>query len=80
MARKRYSEEDILRLLGEIAVHLHRGMDVVSACCTAGISDKTYYRWRKRYGGLGACEANRVQGFGEREPAVQKDFGRAMSD
>ena len=43
MARKRYNEEDILRLLREIEVHLHGSMDVVSACRTAGISDKTYY-------------------------------------
>ena len=43
MARKRYNEEDILGLLREIEVHLHGGMDVVSACRTAGISDKTYY-------------------------------------
>ena len=49
MARKRYSEEDILRLLREIEVHLNGGMDVVSACCAAGISDKTYYGWRKRF-------------------------------
>ena len=40
MARKRYNEEDFLRLLREIEVHLHGGMDVVSACRTAGISDK----------------------------------------
>ncbi len=53
MARKRYSEEDILGLLREIEVHLHGGMDVVSACRTAGISDKTYYGWRKRHGGMG---------------------------
>ena len=53
MARKRYNEEDILRLLRETDVHLHGGMDVVSACRTAGISDKTYYGWRKRYGGMG---------------------------
>ena len=50
MARKRYNEEDIMRLLREIEVHLHGGMDVLSACRTAGISDKTYYGWRKRYG------------------------------
>ena len=49
MARKRYNEEDILRLLREIEVHLYGGMDFVSACRTAGISDKTYYGWLKRY-------------------------------
>ena len=56
MARKRYNEEDILRLLREIQVHLHGGMDVMSACRTAGISDKTYYGWRKRYGGMGRAK------------------------
>ena len=56
MARKRYNEEDILRLLREIEVHLHGGMDVVSACRTAGIFDKTYYGWRKRYGGMGTVK------------------------
>ena len=35
MARKRYEEEDILRLLREIEVHLHDGMDVASVCHTA---------------------------------------------
>ena len=32
MARKRYSDEDVLKLLREIDVHLHDGLDVVSAC------------------------------------------------
>jgi len=56
MARKRYNEEDILILLREIEVHLHGGMDVVSACRTGGISDKTYYGWRNRYGGMGRAK------------------------
>ena len=56
MARRKYNEEDILRLLRETEVHLHGGMDVVSACRTADISDKTYYGWRKRYGGIGRAK------------------------
>jgi putative transposase len=32
MARKRYSDEDVLKLLREIDVHVHDGLDVVSAC------------------------------------------------
>ena len=53
MARKRYNEEDVLKLLREIEVHLHGGIDVARACRTAGMSDKTYYGWRKRDGGMG---------------------------
>ena len=56
MARKRYNAEDSLRVLWEIEVHLHGGMDIVNACGTAGISDKTYYGWRKRHGGMGRAK------------------------
>ena len=50
MARKRYSDEDALKLMREIDVHLHDDLDVESACPKAGISDKTYYYWRKKFG------------------------------
>ena len=53
MARKRYSDEDALKVLREIDIHLHDGLDVLSACRKAEISDKTYYYWRKKFGGLG---------------------------
>ena len=52
IAVKRYSDEDILKLLREIDVHLHEDLEVVSACSKAGISDKAYYYWRKKFGGL----------------------------
>ena len=52
MARKRYSDEDILNLLWQIELDLNTGSDVASACRKAGISDATYYTWRKRYGGM----------------------------
>ena len=52
MARKRYSDEDILNLLRQIELDLNTCSDVQSACRRAGISDATYYTWRKRYGGM----------------------------
>ena len=52
MARKRFSDEDILRLLRLIEVELSGGSDVASACRKVGISDATYYNWRRRYGGM----------------------------
>ena len=52
MVWKRYSDEDALKLLREIDLHLHDGLDVVSACRKSGISDKTYYYWRKKFGGM----------------------------
>ena len=42
MAWKRYSDEDVLKLLREINVHLHDGLDVVSACRKAGIRSEAH--------------------------------------
>ena len=42
MARKRHSDEDILKLLREIEVKLANGSDVQSACRSVGVSDATY--------------------------------------
>ncbi len=50
MARKQYSDEEVLRLLREIELSLAEGLDVVSACHKAGVSDATYYNWRKKFG------------------------------
>ena len=61
MARKRYSDEDTLKILREIDVHLHDGLDVVSACRKAGISDKIYYYWRKKFGGLGRPQLSEMK-------------------
>jgi transposase-like protein len=61
MARKRYWDEDILKLLREIEVHIHGGMDVVSACRKAGVSDKTYYDWRKKFGGMGRSQLSEMK-------------------
>ena len=53
MARKRYSDEDILKVLREIELALASGKDVVTACRLAGISDATYYI----YGRLSRCKS-----------------------
>ena len=56
MARKRHSDEDILKLLREIELNLASGSDVPGACRSVGISDATYYNWRKRFGGMGRSQ------------------------
>jgi len=53
MTRKRFSEEDILGILREIELDLASGGTAEGAIRTAGISDATYYKWRKTYGGMG---------------------------
>lgn len=72
MARKRYKEEDILRLLREIEVHLNSGMDVFSACRQAGVSDKTYYVWRRKYGGMGRAKLSELKALEKENQLLKK--------
>ena len=61
MARKRFSDEDILNLLRQIELSLASGSDVETACRSAGISDATFYKWRKRYGGMGKSQLQELK-------------------
>jgi len=72
MARKRYSDEDALKILREIDVHLHDGLDVVSACRKAEISDKTYYYWRKKFGGLGRRQLSEMKALKKENERLKK--------
>ena len=50
-----------MKLLREIDVYLRDGLDVVSACRKAGISDKSYYYWRKKFGGLSRSQVSEMK-------------------
>ena len=56
MARKRFSDEDVLKLLRQIEVDLSSGSNIETACRSGGISTATYYNWRRRYGGMGRSQ------------------------
>mgnify|MGYP000061821809 CR=1 FL=1 len=72
MARKRFSDEDILNLLRQIELSLASGSDVVTACRSAGVSDATYYNWRKRYGGMGKSQLSELKGLGKENAQLKK--------
>jgi putative transposase len=48
MRRSRFTENEILHLLGEASA----GISVAEICKSAGITQRTFYRWRRRFGGL----------------------------
>ncbi|SDL92336.1 transposase [Aliiruegeria lutimaris] len=78
MARKRYSDEDVLKLLREIELKLADRDDVRTGCRLVGVSDATYYNWRRRFGGIGKSQLSELRGL-ERENARLKssrDRGR----
>ncbi len=61
MPRKRYSTEQIVTKLRQAEVDLGRGLRVPQVCKKLGISEQSYYRWRKEYGGLRLDQAKRLK-------------------
>ena len=66
MSRKRYSPEKIIGMLREAEVLLAQGMTVGEISRQLSISEQTYYRWRKQYGGLKISQVKRLKDI-ERE-------------
>jgi len=71
MSRKRYSAEEIVNRLRQAEVLISQGQTVAQACKEIGVTDQTYYRWRKEYGGLKTDQAKRLKAL-ERENARLK--------
>ncbi len=61
-----------MRLLREIEVHCNSGMDVVSACRAAGVSDKTYYGWRRKYGGMNRARLSEMKSLEKENQRLKK--------
>ena len=80
MARKRFSDEDILNLLRQIELSLASGSDVQTACRTAGVSDATYYKWRKRYGGMGKSQLQELKSLGRENTRLKRIVGELELD
>ena len=72
MARKRHSDEDILKLLREIELALASGNDVATACRSVGISDATYYNWRKRFGGMVKSQLSEMKALEKENKRLKK--------
>ena len=61
MGRKIYSPEKIVRKLREAEVHISQGNTIAQASRLLGITEQTYYRWRKQYGGMQVSQAKRLK-------------------
>jgi len=69
MPRKRYTPEQIISKLREAEVLLSQGQTTGLACKKIGVTEQTYYRWRKEYGGLRTDQAKRFR-------ELEKENGR----
>ena len=61
MPKKRYNAEDIIHKLREAEVLQAQGSSISQTCKQLGITDQTYYRWRKSYGGMKVDQAKRLK-------------------
>ena len=61
MPKKRFSPEQIMAKLREAEVELAKGQKIGPICRKLAISEQTYYRWRREYGGLRVDQAKRLK-------------------
>ena len=59
--RKRYGAEEIIGKLREAEVGLAQGQSVGQVARKLGVSEQTYYRWRREYGGMRVDQAKRLK-------------------
>ena len=88
MAKKRYSPEQIIQSLLEVEIHTSEGKTIAQSVRHIGVTEQTYYRWRKEYGGFSTGQAKRFKALKKEnirlkrlvadlslDNAVLKDFG-----
>ena len=80
MPRKRYQVEEIIQKLREAEVLLSQGKNVAEACRQIGVTDQTYYRWRKEYGGVRTDQAKRLKELDRENARLKKLLAEAELD
>lgn len=76
MARKRHKAEEIIAKLREAEVLIAQGRSVAEASRQIGVTEQTYFRWRREYGGLKVDQARRLKELERENTRLRK----AVSD
>tara|TARA_B100000749_G_C18396101_1_gene452476 strand:+ start:338 stop:616 length:279 start_codon:yes stop_codon:yes gene_type:complete len=76
MLFKKHKPEEIIGKLREVEIVLAQGASTAEACRRIGVSEQTYYRWRKEYGGLKTDQARRMKDLEKENQRLR----RAISD
>jgi putative transposase len=72
MVKKGYTPEQIINKLREAEVMLSQGTTLSVILKKIGISDVTYYRWRKEYGGMRVDQAKRLKDLEQENSRLKK--------
>jgi transposase-like protein len=70
--KKRHTAEQIITKLREAEVELAKGRKIPEAARKLGITEQTYYRWRKEYGGLRTDQARRLKELEKQNSQLKK--------
>lgn len=72
MARKQFKPEQIIHMLREAEIKLASGSTVGEVCRSLGITEQTYYRWRKSYGGMQVSQAKKLKALEQENARLKK--------
>ena len=72
MVRKAFKPEQIINKLREAEVLLSQSSTVGEASRKLGVTEQTYYRWRKEYGGMRVAQAKRLQELEKENTRLKK--------
>lgn len=72
MGKVRYTTEQIIVKLREIELFCGQGKSIAEAARQAGITEQTYYRWRKKYGGMNTNDAKRMKELEKENARLKK--------
>ena len=72
MVRKSYTAEQIINKLREAEILLNQGNTLAIVWKKIGVSDCTYYRWRKEYGGLKIEQARKLKSLEKENSRLKK--------
>jgi transposase-like protein len=80
MAKKRHKPEEIIPKLRQAEVELSRGLTVLHACRKIGVTEQTYYRWRKEYGGVRTDQLKRLKALEKENARLKRLLAEAELD
>ncbi len=72
MATKRHTAEQIISKLREAEVLLAKGVQMPQVCRKLGVTEQTYYRWRKEYGGVRTDQVKRLKELDKENVRLKK--------
>jgi len=72
MVRKNFTPEQIINKLREAEIHINQGISISEASRKIGVTEQTYYRWRKEYGGLRIEQAKKLKNLEKENARLKK--------